>query len=199
MSVTLDVRIEEQQLDAAALKLFAEHASHFTPTHPWVFVRVLPREQLYNGLIIVPDGKQQNKPVHEGIVLATWKPFTQRWRQQHEGTWVDCEKDIHSECEIGDHVLYPHHAGMDACGWDERYYRLVPEHTRTHRGIDSNGIIFAKLNYPRESVQERMGAMLDKHLHIDDPTDYGNVIAKELLKEFDVISKQGYSKTLSGK
>jgi len=192
--MALAVRIQEQELDRLAIELFTQHESHFTPMHPWILVRVLPREQFYKGLIHLPDGKQQNKPVHEGIVLATWQPFTQQWREKRDGEWVDCERERKSDFEIGDHVTYPWAAGMDAAGWDIRYYRLVPEHVRVHRGIDNNGIIFGKLNYPRESVADKLNLIIARA----GMNSSMSQISSAILKEFDVVSKEGYSKTTSG-
>jgi hypothetical protein len=195
--MTLATRIEEQELDQLAIELFTKHESHFTPTHPWVLVRVLPREQKI-GSLWLPDGKQQNKPVHEGIVLHTWRPFLQQWREKRDGEWIDCERMRQSDFEIGDHVTYPWAAGMNASGWDERYYRLVPEHVRAHRGIDQNGIIFGKLNYPRVSVRERLKLLLELHKgYRDADMDIDSAITN-ILSDFDVVSKDGYSKTTSG-
>lgn len=194
--MTLAVRIEEQELDRLAIELFTNHETHFTPTAPWVFVRVVPREQRI-GLIWTPDAKQ-NKPVHEGIVLALWKPYTQRWREKHNGEWIDCEKEVHSDFNIGDHVTYPHYAGMDAAGWDPKYYRLVPEHTRAHRGIDSNGIIFGKLNYPKMNVYQRLHQIVNGAAE-NHPMHAVSITVDNITKEFDVISKDVYSKTVSGK
>jgi co-chaperonin GroES (HSP10) len=192
--MTVESRLLEQEIDELALELFTTHETQFIPTHPWVFVRILPREQLYKGLIVLPDNKSQNKPVHEGIVLSTWLPFTHRWREQHNGEWIDCEKEIHTDFEIGDHVAYPHWTGMPAPGWDERYYRLVPEHTRTHRGIDMNAVIYGKIEYAKESVRDKL-----MELTQDNSETSFYAIADIIMKEFDVVPKQQYSRTVSGK
>lgn len=192
--MTLAVRLEEQELDRLAIELFTNHETHFTPTHPWVFVRVLPREQRI-GLIWAPEFKQ-NKPVHEGIVLSTWKPFKQEWRQKENDVWVDCERERKSDFAIGDHVTYPWAAGMPISGWDETKYRIVPEHVREHRGIDHNGIIFGKLNYPRESIEERLAKLIDKSKKARNPSA---ALLDLIRKDFDIIARDMYSKTTSGK
>lgn len=192
--MTLATRIEAQELDKLAIELFTNHENHFIPTHPWVLVRVLPREQ-WTGILWLPDGKQQNKPVHEGIVLQTWEPFTQYWRQKQDGVWVDCERERKSDFAVGDHVCYPWAAGMNASGWDERYYRIVPEHVRAHRGIDHNGIIFGKLEYPRVSTEERVSKIVEEGMKARNKI---GAITDLLRKNFDIIYREQYSRTTSG-
>ena len=71
-AMVVDERREEI-LDLMAQELFASSSRRFVPMFPWVFVRVLPKRQtLSSGLILPPY--EQNKTIHEGIVLATWKP-----------------------------------------------------------------------------------------------------------------------------
>lgn len=180
--MTLAVRIEEQELDQLAIALFTKHESQFTPLHPWVLVRVLPREQRV-GQIWLPNNKSQNKPVHEGIVLSTWKQFTSQ-----KG------KLIQTELVPGDHVCYPHWAGQPVPGWDERYYVCVPEQVKESVGIDKTRVILGKLNYPKVSTKEAFKNVLVNCFpnHLEDAIDV-------LHEHFDIVSKEGYSKTTSGK
>src|SRR5579864_7112812 len=67
----------EEQVQALTEMLYAAHSRRFVPRFPWVFVRVISKEQVYKGVIHLP-ASEQNKVNHEGIVLATWKPFDKR-------------------------------------------------------------------------------------------------------------------------
>jgi hypothetical protein len=188
------VQEKERELDRLAMDLYEKHEAQFTPTHPWVLVRVMPREQ-FTGLLWLPDTKQ-NKPIHEGIVLTTWEPFTKHWREKHNGEWIDCQAEISTDFKAGDHVTYHWSSGMPVPGMSEKMYRLVPEHTRAHRGIDSNGIIFGKLNYPQEAIKEQLFALLH------DECAYGTndkEVVNKILAKFDVVRKTNlYSRTTSG-
>jgi co-chaperonin GroES (HSP10) len=182
--MTLAVRVQEQELDRMAIELFTQHEAQFTPLYPWVLIRVLPREQRYMGRIILPDNKSQNKPVHEGIVLHTWMPRLDKKN-----------KVMYSELHPGDHVVYPHFAGLPIPGWDERYYRIVPECVRPEKGIEWNGIIMGKLNYPRNSVRDELANIIP----IDAPAgEHTQMILDEVFQKFDVVYKEQASKTLSG-
>lgn len=181
----MDIREKESLLDNIAVNIWQSHDTQFTPTPTWCLVRVLPREHMY-GRIIVPDGKQQNKPIHEGIVLQTWHPFT------------DLKGKIHkSEFKPGDHVCYAHWAGMDCPGWDTRYYRLVAEEVREHRGITRDGVIMGTIAYQQTPVRDELyGILADEHITEDSISL--NVIIETILKQYDVVRKVHGSKMVSG-
>jgi co-chaperonin GroES (HSP10) len=203
----LAVRQEEEELDRLALELFTKHESQFTPRFPWVLVRVLPREQQV-GRILIADGKHSNKPVHEGIVLTTWQPYTTVKTKSYltysytEATATRHTDDIvtRHECPVtvGDHVCYPHWCGQTVPGWDEKQYRVVPTHANTALGIEPNGIILGTLTYPKESVKERLEDILDNGFTTVNFSPVNKAVRK-ILEEFDVVYKEKGSKTLSGR
>src|SRR5262245_13517020 len=90
----------------------------FAPAYPWVFVYVLQREHKPLGRIILPHDK--NKPMHEGVVLATWRP---RIKMSKAGK----EIEVRSELCPGDHVLFHHWAGQPVADFDEKKFRIVRE------------------------------------------------------------------------
>jgi co-chaperonin GroES (HSP10) len=115
------------------------------PTWPWVLVRVCPKQtrvgSIYTpGDIFVGD-QRQNKPLWEGIVLATWKPHWSRFRRYSEPDQVK-EHWRESDFEVGDRVLFPHFAGLPVDYMDDKNFRLVREWT-----WDTNGGVMCKIDY----------------------------------------------------
>ena len=119
----------------------------FKPIHPYVLVRVLPKEFKTEGGIWLAD-VAQNKPLYEGIVLETWRPY-EEYRPVYD---VEGERSgttiIKHECalKIGDRISFPHFEGMPAADYlDDKYYRFVRE------GADQNKFpfcsVFGKLDY----------------------------------------------------
>jgi len=117
------------------------------PRHPYILVRVLPKEHITPGGIILPE-TDQNKPVYEGIVISVWKPYVEI---RHVATKINGvnsspihtdEIKIYHECDVkpGDRVAFPHYEGIALGEYlDDKYYRLIRE------GTDQN-------NYPYCSV-----------------------------------------------
>jgi hypothetical protein len=168
----------EEELDKAALELWENKSFDIIPMYPWNLVRILPREQKI-GSLWVPDNKSVNKPLHEGIVLRTFKPKMYRWTEYG----IEKERLLTSQYEPGDHVIYQHFSGIPA-GLDlyEKWYRYVPE----YKIGDHSGII-GTLNYEKESIRALMLEWLEHEGLVDN-----------LMAEFDIVRKQKYSKTTSG-
>lgn len=133
----------EKQFGELATEIYEAGERRIKPTWPWVLIRAVPKEQTRNG-IILPDvygSGSQNKPLHEGIVLATWEPHWSKFRKPGQ-PYEDEEVWRKSEFEVGDRVLYPSFAGLPVNFLDETNYRLVREWT-----FDELGGIFCKVNY----------------------------------------------------
>lgn len=130
------------------------------PRYPWVLLRVLPREQTLKSGIHVP-GAAQNKTVHEGIVMATWKPITfpfQMKRVEKTDQAVTYEPREEADGTVrtsalkpGDHVLYPHWAGFPLEGLAADKYRVVKEEGWKE---STDGGIFAVLDRDGESFDD---------------------------------------------
>lgn len=123
---------KEEQLVQLVNELYEEHERRFQPMNGWVFIRVLPKEQKI-GRIYTPD-HQQNKPMYEGIVIQTWKPWTEerpiRYKIADDTELVDAVEIIHHKSYVapGDRVLFPHYEGQPVGQvFDERFYRIIPE------------------------------------------------------------------------
>lgn len=185
----------ESEINADAQVLFQQQRM-FRPLWPWVFVYVLPREQQV-GSILIPE-HEQNKTVHEGIVLATWRPGarTVRWTK---GCHVVCEECKHwtpvvqgdmemSELKMGDHVLFPHWSGVPVSGYDTGRYRCVRE--------IGEGCIQGVIEYADESVIDKLAEEL---WDLDDDNHTSRDVAVKLSERFILVDRKASSVTLSGR
>jgi co-chaperonin GroES (HSP10) len=196
------MREQFEQINKLTQELYDNAERRFLPAFPWVMVYVLEKEQkTKSGLII--QALEQNKPVTEGIVLATWKPFIKHLQkhllevtEDHAGVLVPTTVDMQSSLKPGDHVLFPHWSGLPVLGFDDKRFRIVKE-------IDwskgDEGGIFATVEYDHEDATSRkLAAMIDDRWMgvMNFGTD--NVV-KELLEQFLVVDRDKQSVTLSGR
>lgn len=191
----MTTREKEEQLDAYAQDLYEGATRTVTPMYPWVFVRVLPRAQTTRSGLILPE-KDQNKAVHEGIVLATWKTKkTFSFEQCDICQSVTVATDFHeSDLKPGDHVLFPHWAGLPVSGFDERNYRLVKEEAWDK---SKEGGIFATIEYDEAATHPvaEMTEMIDEFLTtFEGPS----TLAEQIYERFILVDRQRQSVTLSG-
>jgi len=160
----------------------SEPTRAFQPMYPWVLVKVLKREQKH-GSIVLLEGSKQNKPTHEGIVVTTWAPCSKPMK----GKMVD----IRSELKVGDHVLFPHWAGLPVAGLDVDDYRIVKE---CEWGADKEGGIIGLLEGGAditEELSQRLKELFCDHVSSDK-------IVEMLLQEYLIINRSKGSVTLSG-
>ncbi len=180
------VEAKEKLIDAMAQELYRANRT-FRPCYPWIFIRVLAKESKI-GSIYTPE-KEQNKTIHEGIVIATWQPFTKEigYRninaelkyavgitptaiREAQGT-LQCVEYVplkvtrtiekKSQFSIGQHVLFPHWAGQPIAAFNSRYYRVVKEENWEE---SKEGGIFAVVDYSpiAESAREKFRALLEE-------------------------------------
>ncbi len=198
---------DEEKLNALALDLYRSSGRCFTPVFPWVFVRVLPKEQITPGGVVMPHS-DQNKTVHEGIVLATWAPIKvvpKPRRTDDDHHWAASVSTAYapitqeSDLKPGDHVLFPHWAGLPIEGFSEKRYRVVKE---TAWRADTDGGIFAQVEYTgtEERVHNQLSALLPSvregnggQLGLND------ILMRKIEEKFVLIERGGYSVTLSGR
>src|SRR6266446_4483473 len=112
---------ESTEIQDVVNKYYAKRQIDIFPSYPYVLVRVLPKAQKVGegkyGDLIAPD--QHNKPIHEGIVIATFKPFYKRlWYSVKKYMYgegeAECTEDylVESPVEPGDHIIYQHFEGV---------------------------------------------------------------------------------------
>lgn len=129
----------ERQLHRLVDKIYdlSVAGRRLVPRHPYILVRVLPKEHITPGGIVLPE-TDQNKPVYEGIVLSTWAPYDEiRDKQYYRpffhpkfGEIITERTIIHHECDVkpGDRVCFPHYEGIALGEYlDDKYYRLIRE------------------------------------------------------------------------
>ena len=216
----------EAWMTEATQELYKQHRS-FTPTYPWVFVRVLEREQKVGSIIV--SSIEQNKPVHEGVVLATWNPFV---RSVSIGKLTDAQLAnneprkfddyaitgpallgaalgartrmivMRSQFEIGDHVLFPHYAGAPIDGFTDKRYRVVSEDC----DFSTKGGIFARVDYDAPDTSAHAVArqmVLDTFAEGVVPVQHADTVAAAVMakleQRFMLIDREWSSVTLSGR
>lgn len=167
---------KEQQLQDLALSTFKDTQKQFQPCYPWILIRVLPKSQLYKGVLILPE--KQNKVTHEAIVLVTWKPRMKMQKIQN----TLCEKEEKSEFTAGDYIMIPHWAGLPVTGLDEDLYRIIRE-SDIHGWLDIEEI----------PIQDKLKHLLDHESHMAN-----SYVAKTISDRFVLVDKQQKSVTLSG-
>jgi co-chaperonin GroES (HSP10) len=201
----MTVQEQEKALNTLTQELYAASNRTFRPKFPWVFVRVLQREQQTDSGLILP-ATEQNKTLHEGIVLVTWKPveFELDMRRKEESNGVityhpepAAKMRRESELKPGDHVLFPHWAGMPVDGFSEKRYRLVKE-IGWHESKDG-GICGVVEHSPVETkavakLKDMIVRMIDKGF-----MDWDKDLIASIEKQFVVVDRDGQSVTLSGR
>jgi len=119
---------KEQQIAKLVMEIYEEGFPKITPIHPFVLVRVLPKEHIV-GSILLPE-TAQNKPVYEAIVIKTWEPYDEVRRVKHlDGMAGYDEVTVHHECILqpGMRIAYPHYEGIAFPIGDDQYYKMIRE------------------------------------------------------------------------
>lgn len=163
-----------------------EKIRKIVPLYPYVLVKLLPKEQKI-GRIYAPD-VHQNKVLHEGIVLATFK--------EHERSINRKPVLAKPSVKVGDHILFQHFEGIpaDAHLFDRRYY------TGEYRYVADNPIgggrngILAVLEYDQE---KDVKVFLSDIIYGED-REHRDAIVETVMERALVIPKDKGSATLSG-
>lgn len=140
----------EAQLKGLVMKIYDLNSGgrRFYPRHPYVLVRVLPKEQKTDGGIWLAEASQ-NKPQYEGIVITTWQPYDREDKVKCDcGCGHYATRTVHFECSLkpGDRVVFPHYEGLPLGDWlDDRYYRVVHEGTDPAQWANCN--VLGTLDY----------------------------------------------------
>lgn len=193
MGTKVKTQTKEKQLKDLVLELYRDYDRVIEPLYPWIFVRVLPKEQQI-GSIVLPD--TQNKTQYEGIVLATYKTFWQvvtkdSKEAQKAGMWrnnnpLDNIADvcIRSSVVVGDHIVFPHHVGLPDPVFDEKKYRLIKEE-------DIHAVL--KYGYPTPQFE-----LADRFIKWGGPVGDAMNMASEFARDYDFVPKNAAAKTRSG-
>jgi len=191
-----ELRKKEELLDELLIEVLSHYHAHehLDLICPNVMVRVLPKD-MYQGRIYIPDVKESNKPIYEGIVIKTWNP---REIPTRYGT-----RTLTSELKFGEHVLFPHFSGQPIPGMNEDKYRAVPEaQLKTGQFLFGNdtGVIFSKLDYKRPSVEDAFIEAYAKvsAVHPEAMEIHAKLLLEELRNTFDLAVKVKKSITKTG-
>lgn len=196
------------QLNELAQEIYRTHERIVIPNYPYILVAVLPKEQAPLGTIILAE--KTNKVMYEGIVLATWEPFTREIREgvhnlTDEGPMVPALTEFdgtyktavfESALEVGDHVLFPHFEGQPVPfmnGPCNDGFRLVREFCPSEPKIQ----ICAKI--AREKKPDADLVQLLKYISHTVHQEDGSAAVKRLNEEYYVIRRKQSSVTVTGK
>jgi co-chaperonin GroES (HSP10) len=182
-------------------ELYASTCRTIQPTKGWVLIRVLEREQVTQSGIIVP-GIEQNKPLHEGIVLATWEPWIEeRTMQDEDGKKLTKVIQHKSDLKPGDHVLIDHWCGVPVEG-DSKIntkFRLVKEEPDPNLGSVKAVVEYTdKDNRPHEILSEMLWE-IDPHGQVTDFERLCRLVAAKISDKFLLVDRDMQSVTLSGR
>lgn len=195
-------RMARLRLDGLAQAYYQAHKRSFTPMYPWVFVWLLPQSQERGGIVLPA---KQNKTIHEGIVLKTWKPVKDKLVECRDGTGKVTEtyrrQNLESALKPGDHVLFPHWSGHPVEGFEREKFRLVREDMWA---MNRDGGVFATLEEEQaadgwQAIYECLSENIVRYDNEEPwtPEDYKNVLA-ELQERFILVDRKATAKTLSG-
>jgi len=120
------------------------------PLHPWLLVRVLPKEHRTESGLFIP-GNISNKPVYEAIVLETWQPYVEHRVVKFENGDEAMENIYHApDVKVGDRVLFPHWEGQPLPDYlGEKYYRMIREGTDQNKNPYCS--VYGTLNYQSDA------------------------------------------------
>jgi hypothetical protein len=199
----------ESEVNELAQFLYENSNRMFVPMFPWIFLRVLSKAQKV-GQLFVPSA--QNKTVHEGIVLATWRPFNEEiTKRDAEGRTFTRVVQRASDLKPGDHVLIPHWAGLPIDGFSAQHYRVVKEQEWSK---DKDGGVFGVVEYdepntrPISLLREMLGDFLSgvydepdclRGAEGSDLTKEMSLLAAKIEERFLLIDRDQASLTLSGR
>jgi co-chaperonin GroES (HSP10) len=205
---SLSVEQQLVALDTLQQLVYKGHRE-MTPMYPLVLVLVLSKEQTRmtalppkdSGLvagIVLPESKQ-NKPMHEGIVLATWnEKVVERGTINKDGERMTRCEVLRSELKPGDHVLFHHWAGMPIHGFDDQRFRMVRE-CEWHE--TQQGGIVGVLHYS-ERENEPLTALLEQYQGEwnSELGEFASPLSLAKLRDrYLVIDKETQAVTLSGR
>lgn len=193
----METLVQKEKLRELVTKLYQECGSTVEPLYPKILIRVLPKEQKH-GDIWLPDGRNQNKPTWEGLVLKVYKPFYQKiyltdahWVKDDPDPTVRYTQKVVCVVQPGDHILFPHiefgQVPVQNLDGGVGEYRMIPEQ-----------IVIGKVEYLKEKTEKwvkRFFCELEGGLS-ESRYEYE---VSELLKLADVIRKDVDSVTISGR
>ena len=167
-------------------KMYHSYDRILEPLYPWLLVRPLPKSKLSDGGIILVE--KQNKPNHEAVVLATWKPFWENVEKENTETGEVLKVRVWNESDLkpGDHIVHPHHVGLPDAVLPDNQYRMIREED-----------VFCTLHY-RDSgwLRKELREQLKQGW---DGKDSWDALMVDIFEKFDIVPKHGYQPmTLSG-
>jgi len=182
-SNTLSVPEMERMIAQLCIDVYLSGGERITPMQPFVLVRVLPKDMVSAGGIVLPD-QRQNKPMHEGIVLEVYRPYKEYVTIKETGFdshgreySEDYVKEVWYECpvKVGQRVGYPHYEGVP-----HKY--LGDNYVMVRQSADQNKFPYCQI----------LGV-----IDYDGDRKIGNKITK-LMRQYYSVTESGASVSLGG-
>lgn len=193
LSMSVEDRI--QSIEYHMEKIYKEHRQ-MQLLYPWVAVMLVKKERTLESGIVLPE-HQQNKVMHEGIVLETWRDkVVDRGVIHKNGERLTRCEVLHSELKPGDHVLFQHWAGQPIFDYDPQRFRLVRE-CDWHE--TKNGGIVAKVVYSDRNTKavSQLMDLVDAESTL--VPEYRKLLEAQLDDHFIVVDKNAEGLTLQGR
>lgn len=187
-----------------------------TPRYPMILVFALPKASM-QGRIYLPD--QQNKPIHEGIVLRTYNPFYRHLRitrgvEGTEGSGISEELKVLVEpsVKVGDHVIFPHASGIPVMHMNMNQhsglsshgdFRLIRDDITEQGGMLYGGIM-GVLEYTTDDLKEELKKVIlnnrisNKATTIDIPKESELKVVQAITDHFILLDRALRPRTTSG-
>lgn len=196
-----EVQVLLDDLSEKTQALYQHACRSLTPRRDWVLLRVLEREQVTKGGIIVP-GFEQNKPLHEGIILATWEPWTEeRTTRDEEGRTVVRVIHHRSELKAGDHVLFDHWAGVPVLS-DSKIncnFRLVKEPDDPNLGSIKAVVEYSEKDERPHEIMTELLREMNIDVNSREFDQMCRLAAARIEDRFLLVDRDQQSITLSGR
>ena len=194
-----DIVMREVQIDKLAQEIFANSERSFTPMYPLVFVRILKKEQITPAGVIIQEA-EQNKPMYEGVIVATWQPrMVEKSKVDENGNRFTKVITERSAFEPGDWVCFPHWTGTAAFGHNDKKYRLIKEREVNY---STDGALFGRIEAQafEDAPLEIMRELLARHMQAGLPADqWLALLMTQIRDRFILLDKEQPSFTLSGR
>lgn len=184
---------EQTQIQKLVADMYESYRVEIAPYYPQVLVYVLPKATKY-GSILLPE-KDQNKPVHEGLVVRTYKPFWKReLRTNEKGEEEPYKEEIRCRMEVGQHVLFHHAYGAPIP-------RMDPECRGDQWRLVTESALLAVLDYKRQKPAEVLFDLVAGKDGEAIDTKYTDEVKSEVekfLTRWNLVEKDLTARTVSG-
>lgn len=149
---------ESDEIQKVVNKYYANRQVDFIPNYPYVLVRRLSRPESIGSIIVSDHAKN---PIHEGIVLATYRPFYRSYfttDSNNEMVGQDMNMLFVPPVQPGDHICYQHFEGVpvEHAIFGQPYYKSQNYLLVNCEVSDGRRGILAVIESTKESTRQKL-------------------------------------------